>query len=344
MKKRVCFLLIVMILLPVFLLPLDTNADTKYCHYAALGTINNFNCNLSLAQYDALKNGTISVVQKGKVFYYQFLTKNKKALWVNANAFMGGYKNDYTSVNKTLTSGLASTKSAKSTSYIYKKVKAGSWSSTTDIVKLYLYSSVSSSTLKFECSIADAPLSFSFNSISKRFPTFLDDKKGLPVGYCRVRTDTDYLGALRRNTKAEVEISPTFKVSLNNRGKKNLILKEYQYQTETKGYKNDTVKSVQQGIKVLSAFKTVAKTTTKLGIVENLYNLAKEFTGLFETENKFNLSKPHKLSCDGLSVLSAQFTSPFKLKVKNNYLYLLISLSDSFSSSKGAKISVTFSM
>ncbi len=342
MKKKVCLLLTLLFLLPFILIPTDTSADAKYS--PTLGTLNNFNCNLNQAQYDALKNGTISVVKQGNSYYYQFLTKNKKALWVNPNAFMGGYKNDYTSVNKTLTSGLASTKSARSTNYIYKKVKAGSWDSITDIVKLYLYSSVSSSTLKFECSIADEPLRFSYTTRVKRLPSILDDTKGLPIGYCKVRTAADYRSVLKRYTKAEVEITPTFKVSLDNRGKKNLILKEYQYQTETKGYKNNTVKTVQQGIKVLSAFKTVAKTTTKLGIVENLYNLSKEFVGLFETENKFNLSKPHKLSCDGLSVLSAQFASPFKLKVKNNYLYLLISLSDSFSSSKGAKISVKFSM
>lgn len=343
-KRLLCLALCLLMLLSAFPLPAFAAENTV--------TINDFSAKTALTydQYNALRTGKISAVQKNKVWYYQFKT-DKITLLVKTSAFASPVGNDYTKVNSTLTAGVMSTTGVpKEARFVYKE-RAGTRKDArtlSDVHSTYFsYVSVTASRVETEVDLICrkfAQVQFDYSEkVQSRWRGGRDPRGNSVVP----ETAKEYMQALKRSTSDSISttITPRFTLTVTNPGSSETYLNSAMYRGKGEAKTSANV----------TDYIDVAITTTKVasqisaGSVpySDLYSLYKQVVKLKKTSSEY-LSNDKILLSKELNGKTAycvgtRMDSPIDLRKYDDYFRAEVRLTaDPATGGNATQMTVTF--
>lgn len=290
-------------------------------------TIHDFSAKTKLTydQYDALRTGKISAVQKKGVWYYQFKT-DKLTLLVKTSAFASSVGNDFSGINATLTSGVMSdTGVPQEARYVYKE-RAGVRKDARTLSNVYStyfsYLSVTASRVETEVDLICRKFAQVQFEYSEKVLTHAKGGRN-PRGTGAVPSNAgEYMQALKRSTKnIATTVTPSFTLTVNHPGSSNSYLNSAMYRGKGQA---KTSANVTDYIDVaVTTTEIAAKVSAGSLTYKDLYSLYKQAVNLkkvsseYQSNDKIILTKT--LHNKTTYCLSSEFSSPIDLKQYDDY-------------------------
>lgn len=301
---------------------------------------------LNYAQYNALRTGTISAVQKDNVWYYQFKTKDITLL-VKASAFASPVGNDYKTVNSTLTAGVMSTSGiAHEARFVYKERVATKKDPRTcsNVYPTYIcYMSATASRVQTEVDLICRKFAHVQFEYSEK--VFTQPKGGRnPRGYsAEPKNASQYMQALKRTTSNSITttVIPTFNLTVTNPGSTEVYLNSALYRGSGKA-KNSVLIADYIDVAVTTGKAAAAISSGKIPYQE-LLSLCRETAKLTKSNSEYLSNDKVILTKQTYSCLSSKFHSPIELKEYNDYFRVEVRLTaDAATSGNKTQMTVSF--
>ena len=232
--------------------------------------------------FECLCDGSISAMQEGSNYYYQF-KKGNEAVRVNVNAFMSNCNNSYVSVNKALTDSLnaqISSGNSKSTRVIYplyvsRNKTVGKYSGSpssrnelqyepyniydTNISCFSTYATLSGTKIVLKSSKYeknDKTISFRFVDKIQRKEPGLSGFEEISIENVSTTDPYSYGLALRRYFSSNEKYTPVYEANICNTGSLPLFLQ--QYNIKCFGYLKDSKgKTLEDFVKIVFDVKDI---------------------------------------------------------------------------------------
>lgn len=319
-KRWLSLALCLITLLSALPFPAFAAETTSVVNDFGAGTVLNYD------QYNALRTGKISAVQKKGIWYYQFKT-DKMTLLVKTSAFQTPVGNDYSKVNATLTAGVMSeTGVPQEARFVYKEraaIKKDARTLSNVYSTYFSYVSATASRVETEVDLICRKFAQVQFEYSEKVITRMRGGRD-PRGDSAAPSNAgEYMQALKRSTSSFISttVTPKFTLTVTAPGSSNVCLNSAIFRGKGQAKTSANV----------TDYIDVAVTTTKIAAqmsggaipYKDLYSLYTQVVKLKKSSSEY-LSNDKIILTKTLHgkttyCLGSKFDSPIDLKEYNDY-------------------------